>query len=186
MADLTDDELLDSVAQLWQELDPPPADLAEGVLSRLAAADLDVELLTLVESAEPAGVRSISTTPQAEETGTWSLEYTGPEFRVHVRIAKVDGIARVDGWVVPARPLTVRISTERPYRVLQQAEVDWRGRFELVGSPTGLCRLLFINDQRPGERSEQPPKAAGDVDERSASRPASGGVRPHATPPFWI
>lgn len=159
--ELTADALLDAVQRLWQQLDPPPPDLAEGVLARLEAEQLDVELLTLVEQEEPAGVRSVSAVPD-EDTGTWSLEYAGSDFRVNLRIAKSESVARLDGWVVPARPLTVRISTERPYRILQQTEVDWRGRFEFVGSPTGLCRLYFLDPESPGEH------------------------RPQATPPFWI
>lgn len=157
----SDDQLLTAVDRLWQQLDPPPADLVDGVLARLAAEELDYELLTLVEGAEPAGVRSVSAEPRPDEHGTWSLEYSGPGFRVFVRVSRSGEVARVDGWVVPARPLTVRISTESPYRILQQAAVDEHGRFELVGAPTGLCRLVFLEEPRTGER-------------------------PQATPPFWI
>ncbi|HET9499563.1 MAG TPA: hypothetical protein VFO98_04820 [Marmoricola sp.] len=164
MPERTDDQLLDAIASLWQLLDPPPADLAEGVLSRLAAEDLELELLTLVSDTEPAGIRSIGTATddqsRAVESGNWLLEYAGAGFHVHLRIARSDGIARVDGWLDPAKPMSVRISTERPYRILQQAEVDERGRFELVGCPTGLCRLIFVEPERTG--------------------------RPNATPPFWI
>lgn len=161
MDDVTDEQLLTAVARLWQELDPPPADLVEGVLSRLAAEDLDFELLTLVEPTDTPAVRSAAAEPVPDEQGTWSLEYAGPAYRVFVRVSKSGAVARVDGWVVPARPLTVRISTERPYRILQQAQVDEHGRFELAGAPTGLCRLLFLDEPRTGER-------------------------PQATPPFWI
>jgi hypothetical protein len=75
----SDDELLDIVAKTWEQLDPPPADLADGVLARLAAQDLEYELLTLVEGDEAlTGVRSTATVTRApDETGTWSLEYLG-------------------------------------------------------------------------------------------------------------
>lgn len=162
MSRRTDDELLDDVNALWQRVDPPPHDLADGVLSRLAAEELDFDLMTLVEEDDLAGVRSVvAAAPTRDEVGTWSLEYSCPAFRVHLRITRTDGIARVDGWMVPAHRMTVRISTERPYRVLQQTQTDERGRFELLGSPTGLCRLIFLDESRSDEW-------------------------PRATPPFWI
>ena len=96
----SDDELLDAVAKLWERLDPPPDDLADGVLARLAAQDLEYELLTLVESDEAlAGVRSATMLRAPDETGTWSLEYLGPGFRVQLRISRRGRQARLDGWV---------------------------------------------------------------------------------------
>ena len=65
----SDDELLEQVARLWQTLDPPSADLADGVLARLAAQDLEYELLTLVEGDEAlAGVRSVTALRAPDET----------------------------------------------------------------------------------------------------------------------
>ena len=41
----SDDELLQSVADLYSALDPAPGDLADGVLARIAVQDLEAELL---------------------------------------------------------------------------------------------------------------------------------------------
>ena len=52
----TDEQLLDAIAVLYAELDPAPADLADGVLARLAVEDLEseYELLTLVDRVDDA------------------------------------------------------------------------------------------------------------------------------------
>jgi hypothetical protein len=156
-----DDELLDRVAHLWDQLDPAPADLADGVLARLAAEDLDYELLTLVERDESlAGVRSTSTIQRApDETGTWSLEYAGPGFRVQLRISRRGRHARLDGWLSPPQPMTVMLSSVLRKGGVLEAQVSDAGRFEFPVAPAGACRMTFVTDS-PG--------------------------RPQATPPFWI
>jgi hypothetical protein len=159
-APLSDDDLLDSVARLWERLDPPPADLADGVLARLAAQDLEYELLTLVESDEAlAGVRSTTMLRAPDETGTWSLEYLGPGFRVQLRISRRGRQARLDGWVSPPQPMTVMLSSVLRKSGVLEAQVSDSGRFEFPVAPAGACRMTFVTE--------------------------SGG-RPQATPPFWI
>jgi hypothetical protein len=159
-----DATLLAAVGRLWQQVDPPPADLAAGVLARIAAEDLEFDLLTLVESQDPlAGVRSSPETDdvvQRGETGSWSLEYAGSDFRLYLRLNRIEDRTRADGWVVPARPLTVRLSTEGRDIPLETS-VDEFGRFDFADAPTGLARLLFLDES-----------------------PAAG--RPRITPPFWI
>jgi len=165
MADTTgaprsDDELLDEVAHLWTRLDPPPADLADGVLARLAAQDLEYELLTLVESDDAlAGVRSATLQRAPDETGTWSLEYLGPGFRVQLRVSRRGRQARLDGWVSPPQPMTVMLSSVLRKGGVLEAQVSDSGRFEFPVAPSGACRMTFVTE--------------------------SGG-RPQATPPFWI
>lgn len=156
----SDDELLDSVARMWEKLDPPPDDLADGVLARLAAEDLDYELLTLVESDESlAGVRSVTLQRAPDETGTWSLEYLGPGFRVQLRVSRRGRQARLDGWVSPPQPMTVMLSSVLRKGGVLEAQVSDSGRFEFPVAPAGACRMTFVTE--------------------------SGG-RPQATPPFWI
>ena len=156
----SDDELLEVVAKLWQQLDPPPDDLADGVLARLAAQDLEYELLTLVESDEAlAGVRTATMLRAPDETGTWSLEYLGPGFRVQLRISRRGRQARLDGWVSPPQPMTVMLSSVLRKGGVLEAQVSDSGRFEFPIAPAGACRMTFVTE--------------------------SGG-RPQATPPFWI
>jgi len=154
----SDDELLDQVARVWETLDPPPADLADGVLARLAAEDLDYELLTLVET-DLADVRTATMLRAPDETGTWSLEYLGPGFRVQLRVSRRGRQARLDGWVSPPQPMTVMLSSVLRKAGVLEAQVSDSGRFEFPVAPAGACRMTFVTE--------------------------SGG-RPQATPPFWI
>jgi hypothetical protein len=156
-----DAELLDAIAELWDTLDPPPDDLSEGVLARIETNDLDAELLTLVEwDKELSGVRSVTMLRAPDEVGTWSLEYLGPGFRVQVRISRSARQARLDGWVVPAQPMTVFLTSMGKNSTSEETRVSDSGRFEFPVTPTGACRLTFISD------------------------PSS--TRPLVTPPFWI
>lgn len=159
-----DVRLLASVGRLWEQVDPPPADLADGVLARIAAEDLEFDLLTLVEAQDAlAGVRSSAETGDVvrrEDTGSWSLEYAGSDFRVFLRINRIEDHTRADGWVVPARPLTVRLLAEDRDVPLETA-VDEYGRFDFADAPSGLARLLFLDATPTADR-------------------------PRITPPFWI
>ena len=159
----TDDELLASIRDLFEVVDPPPADLADGVLAALAAADLELEyeLLTLVESTGvPNGVRSADT-----DSGPWTLEYSSDTCHLLVRVSTVDGTRRIDGWVVPAVPMSVSLAPVGSSGVTaQETEVDAHGRFEFTAPGSGQARLSFV-------------PAAGD----DPSAP-----RPFATPPFLV
>ncbi len=156
--------LLAAVGRLWEQVDPPPADLSDGVLARIAAEDLEFDLLILVESQDAlAGVRSAAETGDetaTDEAGSWALEYAHPDFRLYLRLNRIEGRTRLDGWVVPARPLTVRLLAEAT-DIPQETAVDEFGRFEFAAAPAGLARLLFL---------DEPPTAD----------------RPRITPPFWI
>jgi hypothetical protein len=165
LTDQPDDvALLAAVSQLWAQVDPPPDGLAEGALARIAAEDLEFELLTLVETSDGAlaGVRH-SAPEGGVEAGTWSLEYEGGDLQVHVRLTRIEDHTRVDGWVVPARALTVRLSAEGNNAPLQ-TEADEFGRFEFSAAPPGLTRLSFIEAETAPDRV----------------------TRPRVTPPFWI
>ena len=162
-----DDELMLEIRRVWEILDPPPGDLADGVLATLAAIDLEFEfeLLTLVESHDAlAGTRA--STAQLAEVGQWSLEFAGPDFRVLLRVSTVDDRRRVDGWVLPRLPMRIQVASASagppPY---DGVEVDAHGRFEITNVTPGLARLWFLPDP--------------DASARAARLPV-------ATPPFWI
>lgn len=158
---LDDDVLLEAISRLWRQLDPPPADLAHGVLARLAAEDLELELLTLVESSDAlAGVRSADTVEDADELTSTFLEYVGPDLRVYVHLSAFDDGTRLDGWVVPASRLTVTLRDDQG-AALQQTSVDQHGRFAFTRAASGVVRLTF---------DAEPPTT----------------TRPRATPPFHV
>lgn len=153
-----DTALLTAIARVWQQMDPPPVDLADGVLAAIAAEDLEYELLTLVETnGALAGVRHSA--PEESDAGAWMLEYEGPDVRIYVRLTKIGDRTRLDGWVVPVRPLTVQLRADGQDESLV-SEVDEFGRFEFATAQPGLSRLTFIDD--------------------------APGSRPRVTPPFWI
>ncbi|HET8960601.1 hypothetical protein [Nocardioides sp.] len=158
---LDDDVLLEAISRLWRQVDPPPADLAHGVLARLAAEDLELELMTLVESSDAlAGVRSADTVEDSDELTSTFLEYVGPDLRVYVHLSQFDDGTRLDGWVVPARGLTVTLRDEHG-ATEQRTAVDQHGRFAFARATSGVVRLTF---------TDEPPSSA----------------RPRATPPFHV
>lgn len=93
------------------------------------------------------------------EVGTWSLEYLGPGFHVQLRIARRNRQARLDGWMSPAQPIKVILSSLLHKPTVLEAQVSDTGRFEFPIAPTGACRMSFATDAH--------------------------GRHP-ATPPFWI
>ncbi len=163
----SDDELLQSVADLYSALDPAPGDLADGVLARIAVQDLEAEfeLFTLVQPVDTlVGTRSGD---QAETSRTVALEFAGSTYRVLVRISDTDDGRRLDGWVVPALPMRVFLGPQGDAlaHTRQSAYADRDGRFEFPASMTGEVRLWLL---------PQAPRAGEDT------------VPPFVTPPFLV
>ena len=96
------------IAVLYADLDPAPADLADGVLARLAVEDLETEyeLLTLVESVDTrVGTRQRRGRPET----TRRSRSSSPARRTACWCGSAPSTAgrRLDGWVVPALPMRV-------------------------------------------------------------------------------
>lgn len=134
MSELTRDALLAIVRETWERRDPVPDHLVPAMqaATAMAASDLDVELMELVERAiELAGARGSS---------SYTLRFVHGDTDLLLRVA-VDGArSRVDGWVVPPEPMTIRaLPGEVP--AAHSAVVTESGRFELTDLPLGLLRL---------------------------------------------
>jgi hypothetical protein len=134
MSELNREALLGIVRGIWEERDPVP----DGLVARMQAAaaladsDLDLELMELVErSTELVGARG---------SAAYTLRFVHGDTDLLLRIA-VDGEqSRIDGWVVPPEPMTIRaLQGEEPHS--HGAVVTDSGRFELVDVPLGLLRL---------------------------------------------
>ena len=134
MSELSRDALLRIARRVWEERDPVP----DGLVARmqaaaaLAASDLDAELMELVErSTDLVGARGSS---------AYTLRFVHGDTDLLLRVA-VDGErSRVDGWVVPPEPMTIRaLRGEEPHG--HEAVVSESGRFELTDLPVGLLRL---------------------------------------------
>lgn len=145
---MNDDETdLRQLADLWRERDPVPDGLVERMqlLARaeadLLATDWDYELLALVErSTELAGARSGS--------GALTLRFAEGDVELMVRIVEAGSGPRLDGWVVPAAPMTVTVmdpaGTDAPDGTA--VRVGATGRFEITGLAHGLVRLRLDPD----------------------------------------
>lgn len=147
----TREELLGLVRQAYVAGDPVPG----GLISRMQAAaagaaeesglGLDLELMLLVESSsgvEAAGVRSAA---PASARSAYTLRFAQSGVDVLVRVASdTDTTARLDGWVVPGSPMTVRaIRADEVRTPIVAVTLGASGRFELTSLPAGLIRLRF-------------------------------------------
>jgi hypothetical protein len=166
--DTSDDGLLRAVADLYAELDPAPADLADGVLANLAVQDLETEfeLFTLVQPVDAAAGTRLGHQP--ETSASVALEFAGSAYRVLVRISGTDDDSRrLDGWVVPALPMRVFLGPQGDAlaHTRQSAYVDRDGRFEFPAATRGEVRLWLL---------PQTARRGGDA------------VPPFVTPPFLV
>jgi hypothetical protein len=140
MNELRDDDLLAGIRSYWETHDPVP----DGMVARLqttaalAASDLydvglDIELMMLVERTEElTGTRGTSTT-------AYTLRFAHDGVDLLLRVSNDGAASRIDGWVVPPSPVTVRVlRDDREDAVL---EVGDTGRFELPDLTPGLLRL---------------------------------------------
>lgn len=131
MSEMSREDLLDVVRRTYEQHDPVPADLVARMqaAAAVAASDLDAELIGLMRlverSEELVGARG---------TATYTLRFVHGDTDLLVRVAVDDGRSRIDGWVVPAEPMTVRAGAA-------VATVTETGRFELLDLPLGLHRL---------------------------------------------
>ena len=88
--------LLDDVRELYQAVDPMPADLPERIRFSLALRDLEVEVarLTAEEDLPVLATRAV------EQSRT--VTFDSDSLTIMIRIdLNTDGTARVDGWLAP-------------------------------------------------------------------------------------
>jgi hypothetical protein len=153
-----DDMLLQSVADLYAELDPAPDDLADGVLARLAVQDLETEfeMFTLVQAVDTTVGTRHDEPP--ETSASVALEFAGSTYRVLVRISDTDdGGRRLDGWVVPALPMRAFLGPQGDAlaHTRQSAYADREGRFEFPAPMRGEVRLWLL--PQTGREGAAPP-----------------------------
>lgn len=130
------DQLLDSLVAVWQRLDPVPEGLVDRVLVALTMDDLDVdyELIHLTSRwVGLAGARS------DDEAITFTFD--SADLSMVVRVSSTGGdTCRVDGWITPARDLTVTASQAGN---AVHAHVLDQGRFEFPELRSGATRFLL-------------------------------------------
>ena len=134
MTELSREDLLGIVRDVWEQRDPVPDHLVAAMqaAAAIAASDLDVELMELVErSTELVGTRGST---------AYTLRFVHGDTDLLLRVAVDGDRSRVDGWIVPPEPMTVRaIAGSEPAN--HDAVVSDSGRFELTDLPLGMLRL---------------------------------------------
>ena len=143
MSELTDDQLLAGIRAFWEERDPVPSGLVARLQTAAALAasdtDLDMELMALVERTEElAGARGASTT-------AYTLRFAHDGVDLLLRVSTDGRRSRIDGWVVPPSPVTVRVQRDTDLGWAEESTLDVgdTGRFELPDLTPGMLRLLL-------------------------------------------
>lgn len=130
-----DQAVLDRLAGIYGQLDPPPADLDERVSFAIALADADAEVARLSERLMAgSGARG------TERTRT--ITFDADSRAVMVTVAhRADGLVRIDGWLAPAAALRVELRLLEPAPP-RSVVADPAGRFVFDGVPHGIAQLL--------------------------------------------
>ena len=130
---------LDTLRLMWSERDPVPAGLADRVSAalavdsavRLAVADLDAELLELVEDLSLSGARG--------EDRARTVTFSSDTVSVMVTIDDGPRGARLDGWIGDGGGLRVELRAAGGSR---DTVADEDGRFAFDAVPPGVVRLV--------------------------------------------
>lgn len=142
----TDAEVFAALRRSWMSIDPVPGDLAERMISVVAAADLGSEyaLMTLVDSHAAGAVRA--------DADMFTLQFSDGQTNVLVHITSdEDGGSRLDGWV-DGDVVDVHLLQEG---VERPATADG-GRFCVEGIAAGVYRLRvrLASPPEPGAATE--------------------------------
>ena len=129
--DAFDLELLESIAELLDEIDPPPAGLDEDVLVRLAVAGLDAELATLQQESE---VLLRGSTPVE------SITFSSSTLQLMIQVSPQEDGLRIDGWVTGGGISVELHAGGTSYPVVSDAH----GRLVWLGVPSGPLRFVLL------------------------------------------
>jgi hypothetical protein len=129
-----DFRLLDDIKEMYQTVDPMPADLPERLRFLLSLRDLEIEMARFVdEELSAAAVRG------AEQSRT--ITFDSESLTVMIRVdANGDGTVRIDGWLAPPQRRNIEMKTTAdPLRVSS----DEQGRFAFTRVPRGTAQLII-------------------------------------------
>lgn len=128
-----DESVLESIAQLYDALDPPPASLDDGVLVALMLAGLDAELATLLDE-DALALRS------AEAEATETVTFTSSAIQLMIRASEDgSGTLRIDGWVTGGE---IEVTLYLGHLAHKQVS-DANGRLVWREVPRGRIRFLI-------------------------------------------
>jgi hypothetical protein len=132
--DDVDLELLDGIREVFQAIDPMPADLPERIRFCLALRGLEIEVARLAaEESQPClAVRG------AELSRT--ITFDSDSLTIMIRIdPNLDGTARVDGWLAPPERREIEMKTAADSLTVAS---DEQGRFAFDRVPRGMAQLV--------------------------------------------
>jgi hypothetical protein len=125
--------LLDGMRDLFEAIDPMPADLVERVRFSLALENLDVEVFRRFEEPALAGAAR-----GHEESRTITFDSESLTIMVSITPTGYD-VVRLDGWLAPPGGHEVELRTARgPITTT----ADDQGRFAIDDVPHGLAQLV--------------------------------------------
>lgn len=133
--------LLDDIREMFEAVDPMPADLPGRIRFFLSLRDLEIEVARLAEEdLSAAEVRG------AEQSRT--ITFDSESLTVMIRIdANRDGTVRVDGWLAPPRRRDIEIKTTGDALSVSS---DEQGRFVFARVPRGTAQFIV----RPAEQGQ--------------------------------
>ncbi len=138
-----DAELFARLRELWETVDPVPADLTDRIVAEVAIDDLtrEWEVLSLLEDAAVGAVRG--------ETAPHTLQFGDGDTSVLLHVSDTeDGRRRIDGWV-DADVLAVRLEAGGREHAAGPSSA---GRFAFDTVPPGQARVRLIIRQGAGTR----------------------------------
>jgi hypothetical protein len=125
--------VLDDIRELFEAVDPMPADLPERIRFSLALRDLEVEVARLAEEDQ------LTVAARGSEQAR-TITFDSDSLTIMIRIdANRDGTVRVDGWLAPPQRRQVEIKTTADPLT---AASDAQGRFAFARVPRGTAQLI--------------------------------------------
>ena len=136
-------ELLDGIRDLYQSVDPMPADLPERIRFSLALRGLEIEVarLTAEEDLPMLATRAV------EQSRTVTFDSDSLTIMIRIEL-NMDGTARVDGWLAPSQRREIEMRTTADTLSVVS---DEQGRFAFTSVPCGIVQLVVQpTEQGPG------------------------------------
>ena len=131
--DDTDFGVLGDIRELFEAVDPMPADLPERIRFSLALRDLEVEVARLAEEDQ------LTVAARGKEQAR-TITFDSDSLTIMIRIdANRDGTVRVDGWLAPPQSRQVEIKTTADPLT---AASDAQGRFAFAQVPRGTAQFI--------------------------------------------
>lgn len=143
LLDEHDEDLLRTLRECHEQLDPMPDSVVQRSLFALAVQDIDAEVFQLAEQyqLESSGMRGGASNGDADGEGEEArvVTFDSDSLTIMIRISQLDGGVRIDGWLAP--PQACRVELRSGARTVD-ADVDAEGRFVLDAIPRGLAQLV--------------------------------------------